>query len=437
MTNLQTEFPSGRLWQMLGETARRSSGLHAQFLQQRQNSLNEMKNLLSLQIQNAFGQTPAAARSALFDARQLDEFGVGRISRCLGPTFGRYDDRQIPRIPNGDLKMMSRITAVQGEPGDFTSSAAVTAEYDVPVDAWYFRDRGYPAIPYSLLMEIALQPCGFLSAYLDTYALVPYGRFHFRNLDGSARLLARIDTRGQTITTRARLLNSATSGGTVIQKYAFSAVCNGETLYAGESTFGYFSVESMANQMGLDGGRPVAPWLRSEGAGRRVERVDTRRWQTADPGQPKSHLPRGKMHFLDEVSVVRDGGRYGKGYLYAARPVDPRDWFYPFHFYQDPVMPGSLGVEAVLEAMEAYALSAGLGSGLRSPHFDPPVSGQPMTWRYRGQITPRHKKMELEVHLKDVEQKNGRMVLTGDASMWVDGLRIYELNDSSIGMEED
>jgi 3-hydroxymyristoyl/3-hydroxydecanoyl-(acyl carrier protein) dehydratase len=372
----------------------------------------------------------------LFDSRQLDEFGVGRISRCLGPAFGKYDDRQIPRIPNGDLKMMSRITAIEGSPGIFSAPAEITAEYDVPADAWYFYDRGYPAIPYSLLMEIVLQPCGFLSAYLDTYALVPYGQFHFRNLDGSARLLAKVDTRGQTITTHARLLNSATSGGTVIQKYAFSAACNGITLYAGESTFGYFSVESMANQQGLDGGRPVAPWLMSEGAGRRVERLETRHWQTADPGRPNFHLPHGKLHFLDEISVVRDGGRYGRGYLYAAQPVDSGDWFYPCHFYQDPVMPGSLGVEAVLEAMEAYALSSGLGSGLGNPHFAPPASAQPMTWRYRGQITPRHKMMALEVHLKGVEQNNGRLFLTGDASLGVDGLRIYELNDASIGIEE-
>ncbi len=99
-------------------------------------------------------------------------------------------------------------------------------------------------------------------------------------------------------------------------------------------------------------------------------------------------------------------------------------------------MPGSLGVEAVLEAMEAYALSARLGDGLRNPHFTPPAGDRPMNWRYRGQITPRHKQMELEVHLKGAERNSSGIVLTGDASVWVDGLRIYELIDASIGMEE-
>lgn len=431
MTDSQTVFPSGRLYQMLGESARRSRGLHAQFLQQRQNSLSDLKNLLALQIQSAFGHAPVPPRPALFDSRQLDEFGVGRLSRCLGPAFAKYDDRLIPRIPNGDLKMMSRIPAILGTPGNFSAPAEVTAEYDVPANAWYFHEQGYPAIPYALLMEIALQPCGFLSAYLDTYALVTDERFYFRNLDGRARLLVQMDTRGKTLTTHARLLNSATGGGTVVQKYAFSVSCQGVTLFAGESSFGYFSAESMANQLGVDGGRPVAPWFAVEGAGRRVERLDTRRWRFSVPG-----LPAGRMHFLDEVSVMQKGGRYGNGYLYAARPVDPRDWFYPCHFYQDPVMPGSLGVEAVLEAMRAYALSEGLGDGLRRPHFAPPAGDRPMNWRYRGQITPRHKKMELEVHLKGVERSSSGIVLTGDASVWVDSLRIYEIIDASIGMEE-
>ena len=41
------------------------------------------------------------------------------------------------------------------------------------------------------------------------------------------------------------------------------------------------------------------------------------------------------------------------GYLYAERTIDPSDWFFQFHFHQDPVMPGSLGVEAIIETMQS------------------------------------------------------------------------------------
>ncbi len=35
--------------------------------------------------------------------------------------------------------------------------------------------------------------------------------------------------------------------------------------------------------------------------------------------------------------------------------IDPAAWFLEAHFYQDPVMPGSLGVEAMHQAMAAFA----------------------------------------------------------------------------------
>ena len=225
MTNPQ--FPTGKLLQMLRETSARGSKLHEQFLHTRKNSLRGMNTLIEAQITGTLAGGAPAARPAIFDSRQLDEFGVGQISKCLGPAFARYDGMRIPRIPNGDLKMMSRIVAIEGVPRDFSKPASVTAEYDVPVDAWYLRDNAYPDIPMSLFMEIALQPCGFLSAYLDTYAFTPHQTFYFRNLDGSLRFASTPDLRGKTISTSARLLNSVVSGGTVIQKFAFEISSGG------------------------------------------------------------------------------------------------------------------------------------------------------------------------------------------------------------------
>ncbi len=437
------------LLRMAAESAQRGSALHGQFLQMRRESLENVRALIEMQIHSnmAGGGAQAASPSmlqaspALFDSCQLDEFGTGRISACLGPAFARYDLRRIPRIPNGDLKMMSRVTAISGCPGDFDSPASVTVEYDVPPDAWYFRDSAYPSIPGSLWMEIALQPCGFLSAYLDTYALVPYEPSYFRNLDGSLRALETpqglFDVRGKTIVTRAVLLSHAVSGGSVIQKYAFEISCDGRPIYAGESIFGYFSVEAMANQVGLDGGRAAPPAFRSdESLARRLLSIELARLQAARHGRPNYHLPRGRLHFLDEIRISPDGGRYGKGYIYASRPVNPRDWFYPYHFYQDPVMPGSLGVEAILEAMQGFALAGDFGCGLRSPHLRVTIGAAPLTWRYRGQITQQHRLMELEVHLGSVTQQGSEIILLGDANLWVDGLRIYELKNAAIGIVE-
>jgi len=98
-------------------------------------------------------------------------------------------------------------------------------------------------------------------------------------------------------------------------------------------------------------------------------------------------------------------------------------------------------VEAILETMRGFALVTGLGRGLRSPRFGAPVRGyapgaEPMTWRYRGQITRQNRLVELEAHLSAVVQGAGYVTLLGDACLWADGLRIYEVRNASIGILE-
>jgi 3-hydroxymyristoyl/3-hydroxydecanoyl-(acyl carrier protein) dehydratase len=425
------------LLSMLSETSQRSSRAHRQFLQHRSVGLQQKQTLIAMQTRGAEpAQSAVEVKQALFDSHQLDAFGAGHFSRCLGEAFRKYDGRNIPRIPNGDLKMMSRVMAISGTPHDFSQPAGVTVEYDVPVEAWFLRDNTSGEVPYALWMEIALQPCGFLSAYLDSYALVPHQAFYFRNLDGSARLKDPGDVRGQTLTTQARLISSVAGVGTVVQRFGFTVSVSGRPIFEGESTFGYFSVESMTNQVGLDGGKRIPSWVSAQnGSGRPGVVLNADQYRLPMPGQSGLFLPRGRLAFLKEALVDPAGGQYGQGYLYAGRPVDPQDWFFPYHFSGDPVMPGSLGVEAILEGIKILGLVGGKADRFRSPRFAL-ANDTTTTWRYRGQITPRHTRMDLEIHLRQAEQDGAGVTLSADASVWVDGLRIYEVKNASVQIVE-
>lgn len=434
MTSALNGFPSERWIHLLSESAQRSSVLHDQFLHQRQSSLAGMKTLLELQLRAQAASRPPAApvnRPALINSAQLDAFGTGRISDCLGPAFAVYDQRRIPRIPNGDLKMMSRIISIDAQAHRFSQPAEIVAEYDVPVDAWYLPDPAVDEIPCALFMEIALQPCGFLSAYLDTYALIPNGEFYFRNLDGAIQFQTAMPLAGQTIVTRARMISSVVSSGTVIQKFSFSLSCKDQLLLEGESVFGYFPGNTMANQMGLDGGKQVAPWLRPS-TETSNSWVNLPALQTAAPDRPRYCLPAGRLNLLARAYLEKQGGRYGKGYVYASRLNNPQDWYYPYHFYQDPVMPGSLGVEAMLQAMQIFALTTEVGAGLPAPRFVTPISRAPISWRYRGQVTQQNNLFELEVHISDQQADSQGITLLGEASVWIDGLRIYDARNAAI-----
>jgi hypothetical protein len=277
-------------------------------------------------------------------------------------------------------------------------------------------------------MEIALQPCGFLSAYLDTYAVAPDGRFFFRNLDGALRVAPAADLRGKTLETAARMRSSVQGSGAVIQAFDFFITCEGRTICEGESVFGYFSDENMRSQVGLDAGARVLPSC----AGQEVDLAGLR---AGGHAAPSMRLASGRMGLIDRMIVLPSNGS-ASACIYASRPVNPEDWFYPYHFYGDPVMPGSLGVEAVLEAMRAYALHGNLAVGLRAPRFTLAEGSAPMSWRYRGQITRQHGLVELQVALHLPQRQPGRVTLSGDASVWVDGLRIYEIKNVAVAIQE-
>lgn len=97
-------------------------------------------------------------------------------------------------------------------------------------------------------------------------------------------------------------------------------------------------------------------------------------------------------------------------------------------------MPGSLGVEAILQAMQIWALENDLGAPFNNPRFTHDLTT--VKWKYRGQIIPDNKIMSLDVHISRVENKAGKITVFADASLYKDGLRIYELANAQIALIE-
>jgi 3-hydroxymyristoyl/3-hydroxydecanoyl-(acyl carrier protein) dehydratase len=188
----------------------------------------------------------------------------------------------------------------------------------------------------------------------------------------------------------------------------------------------------MLRQVGLDNGKESLPlYLQPESAG-----LSGRVFDPVALISPNGlRLASGKLALLDEIYVQPNGGSYGKGYIFASRAINPQDWYFKNHFYQDPVMPGSLGIEAILEALGAYAISQGLDAGLGHPHFGL-VEDLPFIWKYRGQILPASGDMRLEVHVRQVESRPGGMILLGDASLWAGNIRIYQVKNAALRIAE-
>lgn len=373
-----------------------------------------------------------------FTPYHMFEFATGDIENCFGPDFSIYRGLIPPRTPCGDLQLTTRVIAIDGKRGELKKPSSCIAEYEVPANAWYYDKNSHPSVmPYSVLMEISLQPNGFISGYMGTTLGFPGQELFFRNLDGSGKLLRHVDLRGKTIVNDSRLLSTVIAGSNIIQNFSFELSCDGEPFYQGKAVFGYFKGDALKNQLGIDNGKITQPWHVQNGiaADSQINLLDKQhRSFNAPEGQPHYRLAGGQLNFIDKADIVKTGGKAGLGYLYAERTIDPSDWFFQFHFHQDPVMPGSLGVEAIIELMQTYAIDQDLGAGFKSPKFGQILSD--IKWKYRGQINPLNKQMSLDVHITSVTDDNGKRIIMGDANLSKDGLRIYEVKDIAICIEE-
>jgi 3-hydroxymyristoyl/3-hydroxydecanoyl-(acyl carrier protein) dehydratase len=378
-------------------------------------------------------------KPAYLNEQQISEFCTGLISKCFGAEYAIYDQGNVKmsRLPSSHLRLLDRVLTFEGERHQMDKGSAVVAEYDVPQNPWYCRQNSAPTVPYSILMEMALQPSGCLSAYLGTAFIFPLESLYCRNLDGKGHLLRAIDLRGKTITNRTELVSCSKIQGMIIQNFNFQMECEGEVFYAGTTAFGYFSSEALANQVGLDRGQRVCPWY--ETADRpyaeinlNLSQPETRQQlDRSNAERPYYRLATHQLNLLHDIKIIPNGGKYQKGYLFARKRIQLDDWYFKCHFQDDPVMPGSLGIEAMLQALKVYALQLDLGQHLSSPYFTS-LPDHTMIWKYRGQVPQSETDMFLEVHITDVLTTPDHVTLMGEASLWKLDLRIYEVKNLAV-----
>jgi len=389
-------------------------------------------------IEALWAEYPAPASvpaPPLFDEAKILAFAQGNPSEAFGAPYRPFDaDRFIARLPRPPYSLMSRVTQAEPRPWELKPGGWITAEYDVPPAAWYFGANRTPTLPVSILMEIALQPCGWLAAYAGS-ALKSEKDLRFRNLGGQAELLEDISPAGMTLTTRSRMTNMSAAGEMIIEHFDFEVACAGSVFYRGSTNFGFFTTEALARQVGLGEVAPLAP--AGAGGGSRVIELPLlpplapTDGMSADLQQVRPlEMPGKALLMFDRITCFDPaGGPQGLGYLSAEKTVDPEEWFFTAHFYQDPVCPGSLGIESFMQLLRYYALKR--WPHLGATHRVALLSPSKHQWTYRGQVVPDNRTVMVEAAITQV-QEGERPSVTGTGYLHVDGLTIYGMEDFGI-----
>jgi 3-hydroxymyristoyl/3-hydroxydecanoyl-(acyl carrier protein) dehydratase len=361
------------------------------------------------------------------DERALMEMASGAPSRALGSLYAGFDGGgRLPRLPSPPYHMVSRIVDVDAPPGLQAAGLSAKAQYDVPPTAWYFDDAPGGVMPLSVLSEVALQPCGWLAGYAG---LALSGDSFFRNLDGKGVVHAEVGRDAGRLDVTTTLKQVSRAGPLTLVFYDVEVTeAAGRAVMSLATSFGFFTAAALASQAGL----------KTDGALREAVAVGGAGVDATDPDGGGAALPSGRLRMIDRVERVdAEGGPAGLGRIVCAQDVDPRAWYFRAHFFADPVQPGSLGLEALVEALTRLIKAKGLDAGFARPVVQALAMREAVGWTYRGQVTPGAGKVTTLVDLLAVEREgDGALLLRARGHLFVDGLRIYQMEPLAVRVRE-
>jgi len=381
------------------------------------------------------GAGPAAAPAApLVTRARLEAFACGRPSEAFGPPYAPFDaGRFIARLPSPPYLCVDRILSTANAPWALAPSGWTEAELDVPPEAWHLAAERTGLVPYCVLLEAALQPCGWLAAWMGS-ALKSGKPLHFRNLGGKAVQRRQAPAGIGTLRTRVRLTRFSEVQDMLVQHFDFEVHGRSGLIYEGSTYFGFFTPEALARQEGLrpDPADPP-PWVQ-DGRSVSIALPDLPPFTPADPGRAPGEgllLPTRALRMLDHAEIIEAGGRAALGRLRAVKRVDPGEWFFKAHFFQDPVWPGSLGLEAFLQLVKAAALHL-RPERLRTHRFAPAL-GREHRWSYRGQVLPTSREVTVVADITErVDSPEATVLAAG--LLAVDGLPIYRMEGFGVSL---
>jgi len=331
-------------------------------------------------------------------------YAVGKPSEGFGEPYRVFDSgRVLARLPGPPYLFLDRVVTVEGVPWKMAAGGAAEAEYDVPPDAWYFAADRQNVMPFAVLLEVALQPCGWLAAYVGS-ALTSPTDLSFRNLGGDATLHRVVGRDAGTLRTRVRLTDVSSSAGMIVQRFEFAVRDAAGPVYDGTTTFGFFAKAALAQQVGLRDATPREP----AGPGERFAYPD------------RAPFPGERWRMIDRVEA-------GPDLVRGWARVDPDAWFFAAHFYQDPVWPGSLGLEALLQLLK---VAADRRWGLSERAVFPTMIGRHQ-WLYRGQVLPTDGEVLVQAEITRWEDSPRRRAVA-NGYLSVDGRLIYRMTDFTL-----
>jgi 3-hydroxymyristoyl/3-hydroxydecanoyl-(acyl carrier protein) dehydratase len=233
---------------------------------------------------------------------------------------------------------------------------------------------------------------------------------------------------------RARAKKISEAGDMIIEEFEVQILNGGRKIYEGDTVFGFFTEEALSKQVGIrdiekEIYKPSPEEINAGISHTFPDEAPLAPGDTFSDHALRMAMPSKALRMIDSVNYIKNGGPSGLGYIIGEKTVDPSEWFFKAHFFQDPVCPGSLGIESFLQTIKFIAINR--WGDLAGTHRFTPVTGKSHSWIYRGQIIPENRKIEIETIITEIRDDPFPCIIA-DGYLKVDGLYIYKMKNFGL-----
>ena len=234
---------------------------------------------------------------------------TGNPVAAFGPLYATLPpSRRVPRLPAPPYHFISRISSLSQPPGGMQAGVVVETAYDIPADAWYFDAHPTGQMPSCVLIEAALQPCGWLASYVGC-AVHEADEVFFRNLDGKGVLHRAVRADDGCLRVRSRLKSISRAGGMTLVGFDVVCTVGDEVIYELGTTFGFFPKAALEGQAGLAAEPAEREFANTSAEADLLDQLGPRRTRTAaQTGAPDVRArdaPRGRRRWTARRSAAR------------------------------------------------------------------------------------------------------------------------------------
>jgi 3-hydroxymyristoyl/3-hydroxydecanoyl-(acyl carrier protein) dehydratase len=391
-------------------------------------------------------------RACLYNYDQILEMTEGSMAKVLGDVYKEVDKYEVrARMPLPPYMFVSRITKINAKFGEIKAGSSIEAEYDVPYySIMQVNKKNVSSVVFSEAAHIGI----FLAGYMGIDDLSS-GRARFRITDVTTKYVSeRWPNAGDTIRMQFIIDKLIRTGDMTLLICSYKVYLDNELFIDAKETGGFFTQQTLDSGAGIKGNVPKVLNKASQvsndiykpvTAKRTYGKIDVHNFLSGDYHKclrkniVNSDTPYQvckEAMFIDEVTDMSEiGGKYGLGYIVAKKEIDSTHWSFKCHFKNDPVLPGTIMLEGISQALTFFQTCMGIYNTEKT-FVTKMKTGYEIQTKFRGEVKCASHTLVYRVDPKIVKRVDGGLLFMADGEVYCDGIQVIEQKNIAMQISE-